>query len=175
MKYFIVTFFILFANIGFGQNPKVSEDIILTIKNDVWIPYMEAFQNLDTDKFESIYTKDIIRVEMEKNSIKLGKTYFQDFGLFLKDTQKEGGGIRVVFVIISTAIAPNQKVAYQTGYYQFSLKKADEKDFNIGGYGYFNVGLKKQKGKWKIFLDSDKEANISEQEFRQAGDLYKLK
>lgn len=169
MKYFIIVFFILFINLGFTQ-----EKTILSIKNDVWIPYMEAFKTLDTDKFKSVYTKDIIRVEIEKNNIKLGKTYFQDFGGFLESTKKKGGGIKVAFAIISTAIDTNEKIAYQTGYYQFSLRKAGEKDFKVGGYGYFNVGLKKKKGKWKIFLDSDNEANISEKDFRQAGALYEL-
>lgn len=151
---------------SFGQT---SDEIIQEIEKDVWIPFMEAYDESDPEKLKSIHTKDIIRVIMEQGEIKTGESYLGNFADFVATNR-----VGIAFAILSTSVDPNGELAYQNGYYRFSSKGENDNDLVVRGYGEFNVGLRKENGSWKIWLDSDKHASIFHEEFNTQKIVYKL-
>ena len=151
---------------SFGQT---SDEILQEIEKDVWLPFMEAYDESDPEKLKSIHTKDIIRVIMEQGEIKTGESYLENFADFVATNR-----VGIAFVILSTSVDQNGELAYQHGYYRFSSKGNNDDDLVIRGYGEFNVGLRKENGSWKIWLDSDKHASISHEEFNSQKIRYEL-
>ncbi|TAI48909.1 YybH family protein [Flagellimonas allohymeniacidonis] len=176
MKQLFTFTLVLFCSISFGQRQKteVPEALLEAIKTDVWTPFMEAYDELDPQKLKSFHSDDIIRISINQNDIRSGQTYLESFGGFLVGVKERGAKVRIAFAILSTAIDSSGEMAYQTGYYRFSSKRAGESDFVHRGYGYFNVGLKKVDGQWKIWLDSDKRADITDEDFANHELVYEL-
>ncbi|WP_420322664.1 YybH family protein [Flagellimonas sp.] len=175
MKQIATILFVCCSMLSFGQQQKtVPQEIIESIKNDVWIPFMQAYAELDSDKLKSIHSEDIVRITIDQNQIETGAKYLAHFGGFLESMKQHGQQVDIAFAILSTAMDENGVLAYQTGYYRYSSKGKDDEKLIPRGYGYFNVGLKKENDTWKIWLDSDKNADISHEEFVGQEILYEL-
>lgn len=175
MKQLITTFFLCCFVLSFGQKKStVSEEIIAAIKKDVWIPFMEAYDELDPNKLKSIHSQEIVRITIDQNEIKSGESYLEHFGNFLVNVRQRGSKVGISFAILSTAIDESEEIAYQTGYYRFSSQGKNDDEMVIRGYGYFNVGLKEEDGVWKIWLDSDKKSDISHSDFSNSKTVYEL-
>lgn len=133
---------------------------------------MQAYRDTDAEKLKSIHTWDIMRITIDDNSIETGATYLENFGGFIESIGKSDREVAIAFSILSTAV--DEHLAYQTGYYRFSSKEKGEEEFTVRGYGFFNVALRNEVGTWKISMDSDKRADIDEEEFRRGGMVYEL-
>ena len=157
-----------------GQKREVSDKVLSSIENDVWVPFMEAYIESDGEKLKSIHSPDIVRVTTDQNVVKSGETYLNEFGGFVENVGKSGRKIGISFAILTTAINEEETLAYQTGYYQFSSQGPDDASLQVRGYGKFSVGLKKVDGSWKIFLDSDERTDISKSEFSAQEIVYEL-
>lgn len=155
-----------FSLFSFGQT---TDEIREEIKKDVWLPFMEAYDESDPEKLKSIHTKDIVRVIMEQGEIKTGESYLENFADFVASNR-----VGIAFAILSTSVDPNGELAYQNGYYRFSSKGDTDENLVVRGYGEFNVGLRKENGSWKIWLDSDKRTPISHEEFNTQKIRYEL-
>lgn len=178
MRRLIIPMLLLLANIVFAQQreaEEVPQEILSAIQKDVWIPFMEAYQQSDSKKLKSIHAQDIIRVTKDNNRIETGASYLERFGGFVESVQKRGRKMEIAFALLSTAINGEETLAYQTGYYRFSSKTADDEDFVIRGYGKFDVCLKRINGQWKLWLDADTGANISDADFNAHEVIYTLK
>lgn len=147
---------------------QTTDKILEEIKKDVWVPFMEAYDQSDPEKLKSIHTKDIIRVIMEQGEIKTGESYLENFADFVATNR-----VGIAFAILSTSVDQNGELAYQNGYYRFS-SKGDDDGLVVRGYGEFNVGLRKENGSWKIWLDSDKRIPISHEDFNAEKTVYVL-
>ncbi|MGW9686370.1 YybH family protein [Flagellimonas sp. 2504JD1-5] len=175
MKQSLFILFFCVSFISFGQQGNtVSDSVIETIRDDVWIPFMEAYAQLDSDKLKSIHSKDIIRITIDQNRIETGSNYLENFGGFLDQMKQGGNEMAIAFAILSTAIDESGSLAYQTGYYRYSSRRTGDEKLTPRGYGYFNVALKKENDTWKITLDSDKRVDISDEDFREQKILYEL-
>lgn len=175
MKQALTILFLCCAFSSFGQQKNtVSNEVIEAIRDDIWIPFMESYEELNPDKLKSVHSKDIVRIRIEQNQIETGEKYLKRFGSFLQRTKQDSGKTAIAFAILSTAIDESTTIAYQTGYYRYSLKRKDEAELSVRGYGYFTVGLKKESGTWKIWIDSDKQTDISEKDFQAQEILYEL-
>ncbi|MEM8927939.1 MAG: nuclear transport factor 2 family protein [Bacteroidota bacterium] len=157
-----------------AQKKQVPQEILESIKHDVWIPFMEAYAQLDAKKLKSIHDSDIFRVTMDQNTVKTGQTYLDDFGGFLDKVNANGGGLGIAFAISTTAIDSSGNRAYQTGYYEFSSRNHDDPDLMVRGYGHFSVALRKTEGLWKLFLDADRRVDINLEEFESQAIVYRL-
>lgn len=175
MKYFAVPLALLFFGVGLAQENPVTEILLEKIEKDVWIPFMEAYAELDSKKLKSIHTDDIFRVTLDQNRVRTGAAYLEDFGGFLDRMKQNEGRLGISFAILSTAVDASGNLAYQTGYYEFSSKGKGEKSLVVKGYGHFNVGLRKIDGAWKLFLDSDKRIDISKEKFEEQKIVYRLR
>lgn len=171
MKQSTLPLFFLCFCFSFGQNPEnqTLNETIEDIKKEVWVPFMEAYDQSDPEKLKSIHTKDIIRVIMEQGEIKTGESYLENFADFVATNR-----VGIAFAILSTSVHQNGELAYQNGYYRFSSKGENDDDLVVRGYGEFNVGLRKENGSWKIWLDSDKRVPISHEVFSAQKTVYKL-
>ncbi len=178
MKYLTILALSLFFGLTFGQpkqKAEVSKAILESIKKDVWVPFMEAYDQSDSATLKSIHAQDIVRVTLANNTIETGASYLENFGGFVENIKEKGGQLGIAFAILSTAINEEKNMAYQTGYYRLSSKRADDPNLVVRGYGHFSVGLKKMDGKWKIWLDADKRADITHEEFKAQEIIYALK
>lgn len=176
MKKSIIIFFCLGICLCFGQtSPKQApSEIMEAIKNDVWVPFMEAYDQLDSQKIKSIHTQDIVRVTISQNNIESGNHYLEGFGGFLDAVKVRGNHLSIAFAILTTALNSNENIAYQTGYYRLSRYDTIDAEPQYIGYGFFNVGLRKENGTWKIWLDSDSRTDISDDEFESSKIIYEL-
>nr|WP_299173466.1 nuclear transport factor 2 family protein [uncultured Allomuricauda sp.] len=175
MKQALTILFLCCAFSSFGQQKNtVSDEVIEAIRDDVWIPFMEAYAEFDSDKLKSIHSKDIVRVTIDQNQIETGEKYLENFGDFLQHMKQAGNEVAIAFAIQSTAIDEGGALAYQTGYYRYSSKRNGEEKLTPRGYGYFNVALKKESEMWKLWLDSDKQTDISDKDFQAQEILYEL-
>ncbi|WP_136465753.1 hypothetical protein [Flagellimonas onchidii] len=170
------TLLLLFISfIAFAQEKKViSSELINAIKKDVWVPFMQSYATLDSEMLKSIHSSDIVRITIDQNEIETGEAYIDHFGGFLEIVKERGSQVAIAFSISSTATNENETVAYQTGYYRLSSKRKDDKEMLIRAYGAFQVGLRKENDTWKIWLDSDKNADISHDYFNQQQIIYEL-
>ncbi|MCL6265833.1 YybH family protein [Flagellimonas myxillae] len=175
MKQLIPTLLLLCVTFSFGQKKiAVSDEVIAAIKKDVWVPFMESYIELNPNKLKSVHSQEIVRVTIDENEIKSGESYLEYFGQFLEIVKDRGGKVAIAFAIESTAIDESEEMAYQTGYYRFSSLGKDGEEMVVRGYGYFNVGLKLENDGWRIWLDSDKKADISDSDFSKHKVLYEL-
>ena len=56
------------------------QDVIEAIRKDIWIPFMESYAELDSEKLQSIHSRDIVRVLIDQNKVQSGQRYLDDFG-----------------------------------------------------------------------------------------------
>jgi len=167
--------FLFASNNSIGQedNPIASsEDIVTSIYNDVWLPFMESYRELNIEKFKSIQAADLTKVAIDRNTIQIKADYFNDIEGFFKQIQQSNREMDIRFSILSSATGDDK--AYQTGYYSVGLRGASTESFKPIGYGYFTVVLTKKEGRWKISLDADKRATIDEDEFKKSDVMYQL-
>lgn len=153
-------------------NSQGQEATMASVYNDVWLPFMESYRELDIEKFKSLQALDITRVSIDRNSIKSKDEYFKEMEAFFNQIKGSKRAMDIRFAILSTATGNNR--VYQTGYYSISIKGPDSESYQPMGYGYFTVVLIKENGHWKISVDADKNAAISEEEFRTSKVLYTL-
>ena len=174
MKHYLTIILFTVFSFAFGQQNNISEELMESIKADVWIPFMEAYAELNSEKLKSIHANDIFRVTTDNNIVKSGQSYLDEFGGFLDHVKKNKGELEIAFVVLTTATNDSQDLAYQTGYYEFSSKNENEPNITVKGYGHFSVGLRKKNGSWKLFLDSDKRVDITKEVFKSQDIVYRL-
>lgn len=172
---------VVFAILIFVSIPALSqqdntleshENVVASIFNEVWLPFMESYRDADIKKFKSIHAKDLARVSIDRNTIQSLSNYVPEMEGVFQKLKGMGRQMDIRFSILSSAI--DESKAYQTGYYCFSTRASESDSFQPHGYGFFNVLLIKEDGKWKISTDADKQADISEEEFAESGTIYKL-
>lgn len=156
------------------QPDKVDSVVVESVKEDIWMPFMESYRDLDTKKFASVYSTDVIRVSPDLNKIESGAEYFENMNSFFERIKSMELQMSISFSILSSATTKDK--VYQTGYYTIGLRKNDNEPSQSTGYSSFNVMLIKEKenGSWKISLDTDKQVTLTKEEFMNSGTIYTL-
>jgi ketosteroid isomerase-like protein len=161
---------------AYSQQPPASvpEEILNEIAADVWIPFMEAYRDLDSEKLKALHAPDIMRITIDQNRVETGAAYLDKFGGYLQQVQSQGIELGIDFSIATSAIDADQQRVYQTGHYRFSSKQPEADGFQVNGYGYFNVLLKKDQGKWRLLMDADQRVEMDEAAFFCGSRIYSL-
>jgi ketosteroid isomerase-like protein len=153
----------LAALITFASFAASAQDAKKEINNQVWKPFIEAYNKFDTEKFMSVYSKSVVRVPVDQKMI-------FDFTEYKKNINRENQfnknyNIKAVLDIRFTSRIHAKDVAYEAGILKINLTDNNGKPATI--YSKFQVLLKKENGTWKIHFDSDStESNsISERDF----------
>lgn len=158
-----------------GQEPIQSaaqKEVMTAAYEDVWKPFMESYRALDVAKFMSVHSEELLRVSIDGNTIQQKAEYELMMEGFFGQLNASKQQIDITFAVASTATSGDK--VYQTGYYCLGMRASNAEEFVPRGCGYFNVLLIKEDGKWKIALDSDKQAILTQSEFEEAGVVYRL-
>ena len=173
--YLFILLFILTSVDNYSQqmkSDKVDSLIVESVKEDIWMPFMESYRDLDIKKFTSLYSPEVTRISIDLNKIESGAEYFENINSFFESIKNMKLQMNITFSIVSSATTKN--IVYQTGYYTIGLRKSDKEVYRSSGYSQFSVILIKENDSWKINLDSDKQVKLTEEEFIESGIIYKL-
>lgn len=136
------------------------------IDEQVWKPFVTAFNSFNQQAFASVHSKDVIRVIQDDKIIWGYNQYFPE-------TKKEEQGKtpnhkRTLELRFVQRIADNDK-AFEVGFYKTSYQMQD--GTQRSSYGKFHVVLRKEDGKWKILVDADTNEGASKEEFEKASPI----
>jgi ketosteroid isomerase-like protein len=143
-----------------------AQDLKGEINTQVWKPFIEAYNSFNTEKFMSVYSKNVVRVPVDQKMI-------FDFTEYKKNINRENQfnknyKIKAALEIRFTNRIHQRDIAYETGILKIRMTDNNGKPATI--YSKFQVVLKKENGIWKITFDTDStESNtVSESEFNKA-------
>jgi ketosteroid isomerase-like protein len=151
LKFFVVAVISLLI---FSSNPSIFSQTTTSteINEQVWIPFIKAFNAYDAKGFIELHATDMIRVTRDNSQNRSLEEYADDMR---KNAIREGETSRKRDLALSFTerIHSNDK-AFEVGYYR--VKYANPDGTRQTFYGKFHVVLVKEGDRWKIRLDADK-------------------
>ncbi|HEV8508005.1 MAG TPA: nuclear transport factor 2 family protein [Chitinophagaceae bacterium] len=146
-KSLLVTVGLLYCSLTFSQTGNFQKEI----NEQVWKPFIKAFNNDDNEAFKAVHSKEVARVIQDDNRILAYDEYFRK----VPDSEKAKWAnwkknIELRFI---QRIASADK-AFEVGYYKSTSTNATTGEKRTG-YGKFHVLLRKENGVWKILMDAD--------------------
>ena len=158
-KFLLIALMLLVRNVAFSQMNLQKE-----INEQVWKPFIKAFNNSDNEAFSAVHSKDVIRVLQDDNQVMGYEQYFQKIPDSLRTRWKDWKkNIELRFL---QRIASGDK-AFEVGYYMTTSTNTRTGEKRVG-LGKFHVLLRKEKGVWKILMDADAHEKTDEQTFLTA-------
>jgi ketosteroid isomerase-like protein len=139
------------------------------INQDIWTPFMEAYQQTDVAKYKALHTQDLIRATGAGKQIKDLPTYSAEVGKWFAELKQQKTQVSIKFRFLERIT--NGKTASERGIYELMLANEANKEQRY--YGKFHVFLRKEKKKWKIAIDYDSNEGdtISADDFQKAFDI----
>ena len=134
------------------------------INQQVWKPFIQSFNDLDTKGFLAVHSKEMTRVIQDGNMIYGYDWYFKETERGNEST-KQSNRKRTLELRFTQRIAANGR-GFEVGYYKFTSIEPDGTKRN--GYGKFHVLLRKEDGTWKILMDADASEKTNEAIFQSA-------
>ena len=142
------------------------QSIQQAINDQVWKPFITAYNNYDTEGFMAVHSKDVIRSPRDAKIVLTWNEYFEQQKR-ADDQEKKSGSKRQLGLRFTERIA-NDNQAIEVGIYKGTTtdKIGNVRTF----YGRFYVALRKENGIWKILVDTDSSDGntIDEEEYLQA-------
>ena len=166
MKKLLIPILVLFCQFSFAQN---QDSVRQAINQEVWYPFIKTYNGLDAAGFMALHTDDVIRINRDGKSIKIGPEYADSQQQSAARSKKRGSKRSISFSF--TERFAREDIAFEAGYYKVEWAQGDKSGTS---YGEFQVILKKENGRWKLFVDSDTsyEGQLTEEDF-QKGELLK--
>jgi len=157
------TFLVLFSIVNLNA---FSQNFQKEINDQVWKPFISAFNNLDANGFLAVHSKEVIRSPRDSKIL-------LNWSEYLKQQQegdkrsKENAMTRTLELRFTERIA-NAAQGIDVGIYKTTV--TDKEGKNLSFYGRFHVVLRKENGVWKILVDTDSSENqtIGEKDFMAA-------
>jgi ketosteroid isomerase-like protein len=147
------------------QDLKAQGDSLQKQINDqVWKPFIKSFNSGDEEGFKAVHSRDVIRVMQDGQ---------QNFG-YERYFQKSPDSVRVkwenwkkeIELRFLQRIAANGK-AFEVGFFKTRSFNPSTGETRTG-YGKFHLLLRKEEGRWKIFMDADAKEGTDESVFEKA-------
>lgn len=138
-----------------NNDTEIKEPYIETfeqINDQVWYPFMQSYQDLDTEAFMRLHSAKLVRMDLNEGLQYDIDTYFihqQDVNDHYKSTRK-----RRTIELRFQHRSVQDSFAYEIGYYK-ATSYVPREPKGTEYYGKFNVILKKEEGTWKIVSDAD--------------------
>jgi ketosteroid isomerase-like protein len=156
-KLIIIALFSCAAYNCYAQSDSLQQQI----NEQVWKPFIKAFNSNDDNGFSEVHSRDVIRVEQDARRIMGFEEYFNPISDAQKIKRDEWNKkIELRFI---QRIASNGK-AFEVGYYKTTMENKLTKQKQVG-YGKFHVLLRKESGLWKIVMDADAHEKTNEEIF----------
>ncbi len=151
--------FVGLVSITYGNTQSDTLSISEQINRDVWIPFMEAYQVDDGEKYAALHTDDVLRVT--GGDILVGQEYKDRLIYWMSQPNRIKKEINFSF----DQRVHSDSIGYEVGYYKLTYFPEGE-DTRVS-IGRFHVVLKKIDGVWKIAQDWDA-SQINGQEVTEA-------
>jgi hypothetical protein len=133
-----------------SQSDSLDIKLQSEIDNQIWYPFIKAFNSNDSKLFNSIHSDNVKRITTRR--IQFGKEYkFKNEQKFSKNKSLKIKRI-IEFYLYERITTLNY--SYEIGYYKIETIKPSSQGKSFY-YGYFHVVLIKQNNKWKIDQDWD--------------------
>jgi ketosteroid isomerase-like protein len=145
---------------GYSQ----AESIQQQINQQVWKPFIQSFNNLDTKGFMTVHSTEMTRVLLDGNTIYGYDRYYKETDQGNESTKKSNRKRTLELRFIQRIAADAE--AFEVGYYKFTGMQPDGTTRH--GYGKFHVLLHKENGTWKILMDADASEKTDEAIFLSA-------
>ena len=159
-KNFVWLLFLYSCSNAFAQNAQQQ------INEQVWKPFIQAYNAYDTDAFMAVHSKNLVRAPIDSKSVRNFEQYRKQNEEGAKRATNQGS-TRTIDLHFITRVS-NDMQAYEIGIYKVTStnNNGENKDY----YGKFHVVLVKENGVWKILVDQDSSENntISEKDFLAA-------
>jgi ketosteroid isomerase-like protein len=136
------------------------------INRQVWKPFIESYNNHDTDGFMAVHSKEVIRSPRDANQALNWNQYREQ--MKLGDLQEKNSKSNRQLELRFTERIANENSAMEVGIYKGT---STDKEGNVRTfYGRFHVALRKENGTWKILVDTDSSEGrtIGEKDFLKA-------
>jgi ketosteroid isomerase-like protein len=160
-------FLILIVTITAFQT--VAQEAQKEINEQVWKPFITAFNNHDTKGFMALHSKDVVRSPRDGKEVLNWNMYFKQ--MEKGDQRALSSNMKRQLELRFTERISNPDQAIDVGVYKTTSIKPD--GTSRSGYGRFHVVLRKENGIWKILVDTDSSEGdtIGEKEFLAASPL----
>lgn len=157
-------FFLIFSVIQvFAQDEKQA------VNEQVWKPFIQAFNDRDTKKFMDVHSKDVVRSSRDSKQVLGWDEYYKQMERGDK-AESASKSKRILELRFTERVYGNGK-GIEVGIYKTTYVGGDgiAKSF----YGRFHVVLRKENGTWKILVDTDSSEKhmISEKDFLEAAPM----
>lgn len=136
------------------------------INDQVWKPFIESFNHHLSKEFLELHSKDVIRSPRDSRQVLNWEQYLTE--TTDGDNQDLNEKRTRTLALRFTERISNAKQAVDVGVYKTTYHFANGKTQTY--YGRFHVALRKEKGVWKILVDTDSTENntIGEKDFLAA-------
>src|SRR6476620_6523770 len=160
IKFLFAVVSLLCYGLCFGQAASFQKEI----NEQVWKPFIKAFNSNDNDGFRAVHSREVIRVVQDDNRVLGYDEYFKTIPDSLK--AKWANWKKDIELRFIQRIAAIDK-AFEVGYYKSTSTNVVTGE-KRSGYGKFHVLLRKENGVWKILMDADANEKTDENVFRSA-------
>lgn len=158
MKKLLQVALLVFLSIpGLSQSPEAE------VNNQVWKTFVDAYNRFDTEKFMSVYSKEVIRIAQDDKKI-------YDFAEYRRNVNRENQfnktyGIKAKIELRFTERIYSGETGFEKGVLKISMTDNNGKPATI--FSKFEVVLKKEAGVWRIKYDTDSTegATVSQKDF----------
>jgi ketosteroid isomerase-like protein len=161
MKLFLMT--VLWVVVSFVSVAQIVKD---EINAQVWKPFVEAFNNHDTEDFMQVHSKDVVRSPRDSKVVWNYDEYFQQQQRGDKSGRASGSTRRLELRF--TERIYGKDAAVEVGIYKTTYTQPDGMTKSF--YGRFHVVHRRENNIWKILLDTDSSegGSVSERDFLEA-------
>ena len=160
IKFLLAVVSLLCYGLCFGQTASFQKEI----NEQVWKPFIKAFNSNDNDGFRAVHSREVIRVVQDDNRVLGYDEYFKTIPDSLK--AKWANWKKDIELRFIQRIAAIDK-AFEVGYYKSTSTNVVTGE-KRSGYGKFHVLLRKENGVWKILMDADANEKTDETVFLSA-------
>ncbi len=137
---------------------------ITEINEQVWKPFVKAFEQNDAELFCSLHSRSLIRVQAR--DLLNYDTYTTNYARMFERMKKEQTHSTIT-LRFSRRLSDSTR-AFEEGYYKMVYPYKGKFET---GYGKFTVILTKENGQWKIMLDSDLSDGVNEEVFMSGKEM----
>ena len=163
MKKLLFLILLIISNHSFAQTSGFEKEIT----DQVWKPFIKAFNDRNNKAYSKVHSKDFIRVLRDNGEIYGFEKAFEAQPDSI--AQKWAVWKRNLELRFIERIASENK-AFEIGYYKTSTTNTSTGEKRTS-YGKFYVLLRKEENVWKILMDADGSEGVDESLFQSAKPL----
>ncbi len=140
---------LFFLALNLSAHAQSVEELQNEIDKQVWKPFKQAFESLDSKALNAIYAKKVLRVTPEGIDTK-GAFKVKNVKRF---EQNKADGVSITLDFWFDRRNTNATTSYEVGFYRLGFSSVEGKTNFV--YGQFHIVLQKMDGVWKITQDWD--------------------